>query len=122
MDDAPPPPRTVAFQALLLLGGIGAYCSRLFVSVRAHLGPFWVAVAGGALLWPIRRHRAAQAVLWAGGLLFGAYVLSQLGGVLAPFIAVFVAGLPSRPGRGVGRAAVEGAAVGVDARSSRSPS
>ncbi len=88
--DAPsPPPRPVAFQALLLLGGIAALFV-LLVSVRARLGPFWVAVAGVALLWPIRQHRAARAVLWAGGLAFGAYVLSQLGGVLAPFIAVFV--------------------------------
>lgn len=90
MAAAPPPPRTVAFQALLLLGGLAALFA-LLVGVRADLGPFWVAVVGVALLWPIRQHRAAQAVLWAGGLLFGAYLLSRLGGVLAPFIAVFVA-------------------------------
>ena len=90
MDNTPPPPRTVAFQVLLLLGGLAALFV-LLVTVDAQLGPFWVAVAGVALLWPIRHHRAAQAVLWAGGLSFGAYVLGQLGGVLAPFIAVFVA-------------------------------
>lgn len=90
MFEPPPPPRTVAFQALLLLGGIATLLT-LALSVHARIGPFWTAAAGLALLWPIRQHRAAQAVLWAGGFLFAAYVLSQLGGVLAPFIAVFVA-------------------------------
>ncbi len=90
VDDAAPSPRTLTFQALLLLGGIVALFA-LLMSVQARTGPFWIAVAGTALLWPIRQWRSAQAVLWAGGLLFGAYVLSQLGGVLAPFIAVFVA-------------------------------
>ena len=91
MDDAAPSrPRTVAFQALLLLGGIAAVFA-LLLSVQAALGPFWIAVVGVALLWPIRQSRAAEAALWAGGLLFGAYLLSRLGGVLAPFVAVFVA-------------------------------
>ena len=48
-------------------------------------------MAGAALLWPLRHERAAQAVLWAGGLVFGAYVIDRLAGVLAPFVAVFVA-------------------------------
>ena len=89
MNDSSSSHRLVAFQALLLLGGIAALFA-LLVSAQARLGPFWTAVAGAALLWPIRQHRAAQAVLWGGGLLFGAYVLSQLGGVLTPFVAVFV--------------------------------
>lgn len=110
MADAPPdpadPPR--AFPALLLTGGLAALLV-LLVQTRPALGPFWAAAAGVALLWPIRRHQAAQAVLWAGGLVFGAYVLSGLGGVLAPFIAVFVAAYLLDPvvtwaeGRGVPR-------------------
>ena len=95
MADAPPDPaarrdpRAVAFQALLLGGGLVALLV-LLLQTRPALGPVWAVVAGAALLWPLRRERAAQAVLWAGGLVFGAYVLSGLGGVLAPFVAVFV--------------------------------
>lgn len=96
MTDLPPPEppasrdlRATVFQALLLVGGLLALLF-LLVNVRPRLGPFWALVAGATLLWPIRGHRAAQAILWSGGFVFGAYLLSQLGGVLAPFVAVFV--------------------------------
>ncbi len=82
----PAPPRS---RLVLLAGGVLALLALLW-TLRDALGPFWVAVAGAALLWPLRRERGAQAVLWAGGLVFGAYLASRLAGVLAPFIAVFV--------------------------------
>lgn len=93
MPDAPPPPPPAEpsrLRPVLLAGGVLAVFALLW-ALQEPLGPFWIAVAGAALLWPIRRERAAQAVLWAGGLVFGAYVLHLLAGTLAPFLAVFVA-------------------------------
>ena len=95
MPDAVPPVRPPerlpeAARRVLLGGGVVAVFALLWV-LRGALGPFWVAVAGAALLWPVRRERAAQAALWAGGLVFGAYLFDRLAGVLAPFVAVFVA-------------------------------
>ena len=84
-----PRPALVPARTVLLAGGVLTLLALLW-TLRDGLGPFWVAVAGAALLWPLRRERPAQAVLWAGGLVFGAYLLSRLSGVLAPFIAVFV--------------------------------
>lgn len=86
---APRPSRGVAFQALLLFGGLVALFV-LLLEVHPRLGPFWAVAAGAVLLWPVRRSRAGKAVLGAGALVFGAYLLSQLGGVLAPFILAFV--------------------------------
>ena len=96
MPDAPLPPaptepsRPAPVRLVLLAGGVLALFALLW-ALRDALGPFWIAVAGAALLWPLRQERAAQAVLWAGGLVFGAYVIDRLAGVLAPFVAVFVA-------------------------------
>ncbi|WP_420456120.1 AI-2E family transporter [Rubrivirga sp.] len=90
MPDPRPDPVLPRSRLVLLTGGVLALLALLWV-LRDALGPFWVAVAGAAVLWPLRRERAAQAVLWAGGLVFGAYLLGRLAGVLAPFVAVFVA-------------------------------
>jgi predicted PurR-regulated permease PerM len=81
--------RSVAFHALLLVGGLAALFL-LLVEVRPSLGPFWAVAAGAVLLWPVRDTRAGRAVLGAGALVFGAFLLSQLGGVLTPFVLAFV--------------------------------
>ena len=88
-DDLPAPPRRSPAAAVLLAGGVLALFALLW-TLRGSLGPFWTVVAGLALLWPLRHRPAAQAVFWAGGLVFGAYLIDRLAGVLAPFIAVFV--------------------------------
>ena len=108
---APPPPRPrrSGARVVLLAGGV-AVVVFLAWSLQDRLGPFWAAAAGVALLWPLRQSRAAQAVLWAGGLVFGAYVVGRLWGVLMPFLAVFVAAYVLKPvvgwleARGVPRA------------------
>ena len=79
-----------------MAGGLLLLLLLLWV-LGGRLGPFWIAVAGVALLWPVREERAAQAVLWAGGFAFAAYVAGQLGGVLAPFVGVFVAAYVLKP-------------------------
>lgn len=72
---------------LLVAGGLGAL--GLFLLLAAP-GPFWAVVAGGAVLWPVRKTRAGRAVSLALGVVAGGWVLSLIGGVLAPFVAVFV--------------------------------
>ena len=81
--------RGVVFQALLVLGGLAALMF-LLVEMQAALSPLVVGVAGVALLWPVRETKAARAILIAGGLLVGLYVVRTLAGVLAPFLGVFV--------------------------------
>jgi predicted PurR-regulated permease PerM len=49
-----------------------------------------VAAAGLILLWPLRRQAPARAILLAGGLILGLWLLRTLGGVLAPFVVVFI--------------------------------
>ncbi len=73
--------------ALLVAGGLGAL--GLFLLVAAP-GPFWAVVAGAAVLWPVRTSRAGRAVTLALGIVAVGWVLSLIGGVLAPFVAVFV--------------------------------
>ena len=77
------------FQGLLLLGALVALLL-LLIEVRPVLGPFWAVAAGAILVWPLRKARAGRAVLMAGALVFGAYLLSGLGSVLAPFILAFL--------------------------------
>jgi len=86
---APKTTRWVAGPTVLLAGGVLALFALLW-AIHDRIGPFWVGVAGVALLWPLRKRRAAQAVFWAGGLAFGAYVFDQLASVLTPFVIVFV--------------------------------
>ena len=92
--------------ALLVAGGLAAL--GLFLVVAAP-GPFWAVVAGGAVLWPVRQTRAGRAVGLALGIVALGWVLSLVGGVLAPFIAVFVVAYVLDPvvtwaaGRGVPR-------------------
>ncbi len=73
--------------ALLVAGGLGAL--GLFLLMAAP-GPFWAVVAGAAVLWPVQRTRAGRAVTLALGIVAAGWVLSLIGGVLAPFVAVFV--------------------------------
>jgi predicted PurR-regulated permease PerM len=81
--------RGVALQALLALGGLVAFLL-LLLEFSAETDPLLIAIAGGVLLWPLRGQPAVRAVLMAGALLLGVWLLRVLGGVLAPFILVYV--------------------------------
>lgn len=95
----PPPPgegrpprgglRLVLWPALLLAGGLGLTLL-ILVQLKTTLLPLWAAATAAVLLWPVRRTRAGRAVLAAVALLVGAYLLRQVGGVLAPFVVAFV--------------------------------
>ncbi|GAB5536845.1 MAG: AI-2E family transporter [Rubricoccaceae bacterium] len=74
--------------SLLALGGLVAMFTLLIEQTA--LGPMLVAVVGAVLVWPLRSVPAARPIVLALGIVIGAFLLSRLGGVLAPFIGVFV--------------------------------
>ena len=81
--------RAVALQTLLGLGGVVAFLV-LLLEFSAETDPLLIAIAGGMLLWPLRQQASVRAVLMAGALLLGVWLLRVLGGVLAPFILVYI--------------------------------
>jgi len=81
--------RAVALQALLGLGGLVAFLVFL-LEFSAGTDPLLIAIAGGMLLWPLRQQPSVRAVLMAGALLLFVWLLRVLGGVLAPFILVYI--------------------------------
>lgn len=88
--------RSVSLQAVLLLGGIAAFVF-LLVVLNEWLSPLAVGVAGGVLLWPIRRQPAVKALYAAGGLLLGFWFLQRAGAALAPFVIVLLLAYLSNP-------------------------
>jgi predicted PurR-regulated permease PerM len=72
--------------------GLGALAALVLLVVRLGdtLHPLLLAAVGGILVWPIRGHKAARAILFALGAVVLVYMIRTLAGVLAPFIAVFV--------------------------------
>jgi len=80
--------RMTVLNGLLALGGLVAMFYLLIE--QAALGPMLVAVVGAVLVWPLRSVPAARPIVLALGIVIGAFLLSRLGGVLAPFIGVFV--------------------------------
>ena len=93
---ADPAGRRSGGAALLVAGGLGALAVLLF-EAYPRLGPFWAALAGGVVLWPVRKTPAGRAVGLAVGLVLAGYVLSLVGGVLAPFVVVFVVAFVLNP-------------------------
>ena len=81
--------RTVVLQGLLVLGGLAAFLF-LLLEYGTALNPLVVAVAGVILLWPLRQQPPVRALLLAGGFMLGMWLLRTLGGVLAPFVVVFI--------------------------------
>lgn len=77
------------FQSLAALGGLVAVVY-LVLQEGATMSPFVVAAAGTILLWPFREHKAIKSLLLAGGFVLGLWVLQKLGGVLVPFVIVFL--------------------------------
>src|SRR5690606_21996566 len=72
-----------------VLGGLAAFLF-LLLEYGAALNPLVVAAAGLILLWPLRSQPPVRALLLAGGFLLSMWLLRVLGGVLAPFVVVFI--------------------------------
>jgi len=87
--------RLTAFDAILLIGGLLVFLVLIYEMHTypldgGFLNPPLIAAAGTILLWPIRRHRAAQAILMAGGFLLGLWFIDKLSGILVPFLLVYL--------------------------------
>ena len=92
VESGPPVSNTlygVVFQSLVMFGGLVAFAFLLFVEGAA-VSPLVVAAAGLILLWPLRAHKAVRALLLAGGFVLAIWTLGRLGGVLTPFVIVFL--------------------------------
>ena len=80
--------RKTVMTGVLALAGLAT--TFYLLATQEALGPLLIAVVGAVLVWPLRAVPAARPVVLALGIVVGAYVLARLGGVLAPFAAVFV--------------------------------
>ncbi|MEL7363420.1 MAG: AI-2E family transporter, partial [Bacteroidota bacterium] len=81
--------RAIVFQGVLMVGGLAAFFFLLFEIGQA-VNPLLIGAVGMAILWPIRKQQAARALLIAAGLLLAFWLLRTLGGVLAPFVIVWL--------------------------------
>lgn len=88
----------VAYKTALIVGGLITFFFLLIelnerrggAETPSFLDPLLIALAGTILLWPLRYHTVARAIFAAGGTLLLLWFLDKVGGVLAPFIVVYV--------------------------------
>ncbi len=84
-----PPARATVFQGVLAAGGLATLLV-LVIEMRGLLNPLLLGLVGTVLVWPLREHRVVRSLLLAGGLLVFVWLASLLGGVLMPFIVVYL--------------------------------
>ncbi len=91
-DEKTRPRRLTAFDTTLLAGGVVLFVVLLYemMALERFLSPPLTAIAGLILLWPLRQHRAARAILFAGAFLMGVWFLEEVSSILAPFATVYL--------------------------------
>lgn len=87
--------RGTAFETVLIAGGVVLFLVMLYEmhtppQDEVFLTPPLVGLAGLVLLWPLRRQKAARAILFSGGLLLLLWTLASVSGVLVPFVAAYL--------------------------------
>lgn len=84
--------RLTAFETTLLAGGVLLFVVLLYemLVLERFLTPPLTAVAALILLWPLRTHRAAKAILAAGAFLMAMWFLEEVSGILVPFVTVYL--------------------------------
>jgi len=87
--------RITAFETVLIAGGVVLFLALLYqmqVPAReeSFLNPPLVGLAGALLLWPLRRQKAARALLISGGVLLLLWTIDTLSRVLVPFAGVYL--------------------------------
>jgi predicted PurR-regulated permease PerM len=87
--------RITAFETVLIAGGVVLFLALLYqmqVPARedSFLNPPLVGLAGALLLWPLRRQKAARALLLSGGVLLLLWTVDKLSRVLVPFAGVYL--------------------------------
>lgn len=75
---------------MLLFGGGALLFLALLYVMQAMLNPAILAGACVILLWPIRHHKIAHAILFSGGFLLMVWFFVEVAGVLLPFVGVYV--------------------------------
>ncbi|QXD16495.1 AI-2E family transporter [Rhodocaloribacter litoris] len=78
-----------ASEVALLAGGLALFLVLLYL-MRDFLNPLIVAAAFGILLWPLRAHRAARALLLTGGFLLVFWLVDELSVILLPFAVAYL--------------------------------
>ena len=87
--------RMTAFETVLIAGGVVLFLALLYqmqVPTRedGFLNPPLVGLAGALLLWPLRRQKAARALLVSGGVLLLLWTIDKLSRILVPFAGVYL--------------------------------
>jgi predicted PurR-regulated permease PerM len=87
--------RITAFETVLVAGGVVLFLALLYqmqVPAREEgfLNPPLVGLAGALLLWPLRRQKAARALLMSGGVLLLLWTIDKLSRILVPFAGVYL--------------------------------
>jgi predicted PurR-regulated permease PerM len=87
--------RMTAFETVLIAGGVVLFLALLYqmqVPTRegGFLNPPLVGLAGALLLWPLRRQKAARALLISGGVLLLLWTIDKLSRILVPFAGVYL--------------------------------
>jgi len=87
--------RATAFETVLIAGGVVLFLVLLYEmhlppEESGFLNPPLVALAGTILLWPVRRQKAARALLFSGGALLLLWVMNKISSILIPFVAVYL--------------------------------
>jgi predicted PurR-regulated permease PerM len=87
--------RITAFETVLIAGGVVLFLVLLYqmqVPAReeAFLTPPLVGLAGALLLWPLRRQKAARALMLSGGVLLLLWTIDKLSRILIPFAGVYL--------------------------------
>ena len=87
--------RMTAFETVLIAGGVVLFLVLLYqmqvpVQEESFLTPPLVGLAGALLLWPLRRQKAARALLISGGVLLLLWTIDKLSRILVPFAAVYL--------------------------------
>jgi len=87
--------RITAFETVLVAGGVVLFLAMLYqMQVPAQEGRFLnpplVGLAGALLLWPLRRQKAARALMLSGGVLLLLWAMDKLSRILIPFAGVYL--------------------------------
>ncbi|PSQ97698.1 MAG: AI-2E family transporter [Bacteroidetes bacterium SW_9_63_38] len=87
--------RITAFETVLIAGGVVLFLALLYqmqVPAReeSFLNPPLVGLAGALLLWPLRRQKAARALMLSGGALLLLWTIDKLSRILIPFAGVYL--------------------------------
>ena len=87
--------RGMAFESVLIAGGVVLFLVMLYEmhtppQEDVFLTPPLVGLAGIVLLWPLRTHKAARALLLSGGLLLLLWILDKVSRILVPFGTVYL--------------------------------